>query len=122
MGFKVRRFDTDQAIRLAELIGSSAKGTYAKELPKQGQSDDGLECGEADPADDQGWRIAHHKGRSHPYFHQTLGSFGCAVDAMLSMALPRSLTGDPSSAPAGRGCGRNCQAWPMSMFPLCVVC
>jgi len=96
--FKVRNFDSDEALSFGQLLGAKAHDAYVRALPARGQGDGGEDCGESEETRDTGWRIAHSHGRWHPYAHQDLGYFGCAVDAAMSIPLPGSLTGDVSSA------------------------
>jgi len=96
--FKVRNFDSDEALSFGELLGPQAHDAYLRALPKMGQGDDGEDCVEPDKMHDTGWRIAHKAGRWRPYVHQDLGYFGCAVDAPVNIPLGASLTGDGTAA------------------------
>jgi len=95
--FKVRNFDSDEALSFGQLLGAKAHDAYVRAPPAMGQGDGGEDCVESDKTHDTGWRIAHADGRWHPYVHQDLGYFGCAVDAPVSIPLPASLTGDMSA-------------------------
>lgn len=96
--FKVRNFDSDTALSFGQLLGPKAHDAYVRALPAMGQGDGGEDCVESDKTRDTGWRIAHADGRWHPYVHQDLGYFGCAVDAPVSVVLPASLAGDTPAA------------------------
>lgn len=94
--FKVRNFDSDEALSFGTLLGLDAHRAYLRALPRHAVGDNGENCGEPDQTTDTGWRIAHARGRWRPYVNQSLGFFGCAIDAAVNFALPASLTGDAS--------------------------
>ena len=99
LDFSVRRLNSAEPVRFADLLGAKAKLAYAAALPKQGRDDGGEECGESLENDDSGWRVEHKRGRWRPYLHQDLGYFGCSVDAPVAVALPGALTGDAPAVP-----------------------
>lgn len=93
----VLKLDSNQAVKFGQLLGEKASAAYAQALPDHAKNDMGVEdCGAPDSDEDVGWRIAHKLGRWRPYLNQSLGMFGCSVDAPIAFPLPTSLTGDPS--------------------------
>lgn len=96
--FSVVNYESDQALKVGEVLGNEAREAYFKALPKQGQGDAGGDCGEPNDRDD-GWRIDRHGGRWTLFAHQDLGYFGCNVDAYVPFRLPSSVTGDNAPDP-----------------------
>jgi hypothetical protein len=94
----VRRFDSAEPVSFGELFGAPAGAAYVKAIPKKAHDDNGEACGEAGGGGDKDWRIGRGAGRWTAYMSQSVGNFGCSVDAPIRFSLPRSITGE-SAAP-----------------------
>jgi hypothetical protein len=97
--FSVIGYESDESLKVSQVLGDEARTAYLKALPKEGQGDGGESCG-GEPSDqDTGWRIDRHGGRWAMFAHQDLGYFGCNVDAFVPFRLPSNVTGDNSPVP-----------------------
>jgi hypothetical protein len=92
--FHVRRFDADKPVGFSQLLGAQTAQAYARVVPRRAKNDTGEDCGEPFSHADEDWRIGRNAGRWAPYLHQSLGYFGCSVDAPIRVRLPSALSGE----------------------------
>jgi hypothetical protein len=92
--YHVENYDSNSALGFGALLGAAAGKAYSQAIPKKAHSDFGGECGEPYQTSDDGWRIGRNGGRWAPFVSQSLGNFGCSVDAPIHFRLPTSVTGE----------------------------
>lgn len=94
--YSVRRFDSKEPLSFGELLGPRAGSAYTRAIPKTARNENGEDCGAPISATDNEWRIGRNDGRWAPFVHQSLGNFGCSVDALVRFHLPAADTGETS--------------------------
>jgi hypothetical protein len=94
--YSVRRFDSKEPLSFRELLGPQAGTAYTRAIPKTARDENGEDCGAPISTTDNEWRIGRNDGRWAPFVHQSLGNFGCSVDALVRFRLPAADTGETS--------------------------